>query len=114
MRWFTAAPDISIMLSMPRMRAPGARRAGIWLSSRSGRLGDHNFTAQRGGREVARRLRGGGLNANHQGGGQNTAKHGVDPGAVERTTARVSKARAVCGFGNLVALQGFEPRTCGL
>jgi hypothetical protein len=42
--------------------------------------------------------------------GEGTAVHGVDPEAVKKKPERALRIRAGC----VVALQGFEPRTCGL
>ena len=95
-----------------RMRTPGDRRTGLPLSTASG--GATTISSPRS--ALFSKIRcacAGKENASAVKEDEDTAVHGVDPGAVGERKARGHEGMGA-GRGDLVALQGFEPRTCGL
>ena len=110
----TSAPDICSRLFSSRMRAPGASRAGLPLSVTSRRRAEDEFAAQGLGGEVALQLRGGGQRQRTgEDEGRSTAKHGVDPVAVEWSRARRrrdSGARSVAARTAASCTLGGTPR----
>ena len=108
------------MLAWLRMRAPGARRAGLPLSMISGALADDDGTAQRILRKVALHLRSGGQRGEkacegEESGEHLTQQHMWDPRDASESAEERPRLLARPGAGRgVVALQGLEPRTCGL
>ena len=108
-----SAPGTTIMLFWSRMRAPGASRAALAVEQDLGRDADDDRAAQRVLRKGALHLRRGRSDEagdDRERGGE--AKHGVMRRALRKRGDDGGAASA--GDGNLVALQGLEPRTCGL
>ena len=99
------------MLSWFADRDAGREPRRLAVERDSGRLADHQRAAQRVLREGALHLSGG--RSGDAGGGRESGDEAEHGGSV-RAARRSEEARGGEGDGDLVALQGLEPRTCGL